>query len=259
MSKRSEGDTVRCKRTLKVAGRLFRYRQWDSWMRRLFIVVLMCGACALAFAQTTPPLWQPGTITAVAPHSYRPGEQTSNTVQYDVSIEVGNTVYVVLYEPPVGSNTVEYRVGFNLLVLLGTDVLTFNQPGQLSGKAKEVPILSKEVLPAQDGLDLDRLPGQYFSLKLQHLSETLNLSEEQRNKIKPIVEQEGAEMGQFWANPVLSFDDKVKGWEKVVRSSDKKLKPFLSTDQVRKFQEMRKEQKKKLEQIKVEQKQKQTR
>lgn len=174
----------------------------------------MCGACALAFAQTTPPLWQPGTITAVAPHSYRPGEQTSNTVQYDVSIEVGNTVYVVLYEPPVGSNTVEYRVGFNLLVLLGTDVLTFNQPGQLSGKAKEVPILSKEVLPAQDGLDLDRLPGQYFSLKLQHLSETLNLSEEQRNKIKPIVEQEGAEMGQFWANPVLSFDDKVKGWGK---------------------------------------------
>src|ERR1700739_1185512 len=219
MSKRSEGDTVRCKRTLKVAGYLFRYRQWDSWMRRLFIVVLMCGACALAFAQTTPPLWQPGTITAVAPHSHRLGEQTSNTVQYDVSIEVGNTVYVVLYDPPVGSNTVEYRVGFNLLVLLGTDVLTFNQPGQLSGKAKEVPILSKEVLPAQDGLDLDRLPGQYFSLKLQHLSETLNLSEEQRNKIKPIVEQEGAEMGQFWANPVLSFDDKVKGWEKVVRSS----------------------------------------
>jgi len=227
-------------------------------MRRIIIVVLMCGARALAFAQTSSSSWQPGTITAVATHSYRPGEHASNTVQYDVSIEVGNTVYVVLYDPPVGSSTVEYRIGFNLLVLLGTDVLTFNQPGQLSGKAKEVPILRKEVLPAQNGADLVRLPGQYFSLKLQHLSETLKLSEEQRNKIKPIVEHESAEMGQFWANPVLSFDDKVKGWEKVVRSSDKKLKPLLSTDQVRKLQEMRKEQKVKLEKIKVEQKQKQT-
>ena len=74
-------------------------------------------------------------------------------------------------------------------------------------------------------------------------------------RMKPIVEQEAAEMGRFWANPVLSFDDKRKGWEKIVRSSDKKLKPFLSTDQVRKLQEMRKEQKEKLQQLNAEQKQ----
>jgi hypothetical protein len=76
------------------------------------------------------------------------------------------------------------------------------------------------------------------------------LSEDQQKKIRPIVEQETAEMGQFWGNPVLSFDDKVKGWEKIVRSSDKKLTVFLSADQVQKLQEMRKEQKEQLKEVK---------
>jgi len=211
-------------------------------MHRLILVVLICGTSVLAFSQTPSSQWQRGTITAVSTHLHSPGERASDTVQYDVTVRVGNAIYVVLYAPPNGANTVEYSRGVELLVHVGSDTLTFNS--KLSGTT-EVPILHKEVLSAEDGPDLTKLPSQYFSLKLQHLSQVLDLSEEQQNKIRPIVEQEAAEMGQFWGNPVLSFDDKVKGWEKIVRSSDKKLTAFLSADQVHKLQEMRKEQKEK--------------
>jgi hypothetical protein len=225
-------------------------------MPRFVTVALIIGASVLAFAQTPSTQWQPGTITAVTAHKAGPGERASDAVQYDVSVKVGNTVYVVLYTPRNGSNTVEYRRNFELLVLVGNDALTFNNKGDVSGSTTAVPILHKEILSTSSGPDLSKLPSQYFSMKLENLSKALNLSEEQQNKIKPIVEQEASEMGRFWANPVLSFDDKVKGWEKVVRSSDKQLKPLLSTDQVQKLQGMRKEQKEELKRIGAEQKQK---
>ena len=223
-------------------------------MRKLIIVVLMCGASVLALAQTPSSQWQVGTITAVTTHTSGPAERVSDTVQYDVTVKVGNTAYVVLYSPVAGSNTVEYRVGFDVSVRVGPDTLAFNK-GQL-GITTEAPILHKEVLSADSGPDLSKLPSQYFSIKLQNLSQALSLSEEQKKEIKPIVEQEAGEMGRFWANPVLSFDDKRKGWEKVVRSSDKQLKPLLSADQVQKLQELRKEQKEELKRMGAEQKQK---
>jgi hypothetical protein len=224
-------------------------------MHKFIVFVLMYGVSVLAFAQAPSSQWQPGTITAVTTHKAGSGERASDTVQYDVSVRVGNTVYVVLYTPPNGSNTVEYRRGFELLVLVGADELTFNK-GDVSGTTARVPILHKEILSAESGLDLSKLPGQYFSLKLEHLSQALSLSGEQQKRVKPIVEQEAGEMGRFWANPALSFDDKLKAWEKVVRSSDKQLKPLLSADQVQKLQEMRKEQREELKRISAEQKQK---
>ena len=225
-------------------------------MSRLLIVALMCGASALAFAQTPSSQWQRGTITAVTTHQQSAGERPSDTVQYDVTVKVGGTIYVVLYSPPNGAKSVEYSRGMDFLVLLGTDTLTFNS--KLSGTT-EAPILHKEALPAESGLDLSKVvPGQYYTLKLQHLSQALDLNQEQQSKIKPILEQETAEVGQFWDNPVLSRKDKLSRWEKTVRSSDKKLKPFLTSDQVQKLQEMRKEQKEELKQVNVGQKQKQS-
>jgi hypothetical protein len=223
-------------------------------MRSLIIAVLICGASVLAFAQTSSSQWQRGTITAVTTHLHSPGERASDAVQYDVSVKVGDTVYVVLLTPPNGANAVEYSRGVDLLILIGSDTLTFNSV--LSGKT-ELPILHKEVFSAESGPDLSKVTGQYFSLKLQHLSQALNLSEEQQRKIKPVLEQETAEVGQFWANPVLSREDKLKRWEKVVRSSDKKLKPSLSSDQFQTLQRIRKEQEQKLKQLNAEQKEKQ--
>jgi hypothetical protein len=220
-------------------------------MRKLLIVALIFGAGSLALAQTSEPQWQRGTIMAVDAHSSGPWEH-SDAVKYDVTVKVRNTVYVVLFTPPGGSNTVEYRRGLDLLVQVKADSLAFNKAQD--GGVTEVPILRKEVLATESTPDLSKVSGQYYTLKLQNLSQVLGLSEEQQKQIKPIIEQETAVVAQFWDNPVLTRKDKLNRWEKTVRSSDQKLKPFLSADQIQKLQEMRKEQKEQLKQLAGEQK-----
>jgi co-chaperonin GroES (HSP10) len=195
-------------------------------------------------AQEPSSKYQRGTITAVTAHPATQSEQAA-VARYDVSVKVGDTVYVVLYTPPNGANGVEYSAGFDLLVLVGSDTLTFNS--RLSGKT-EVPILRRESLPAT-ALDSSKLPGQYFSMKLQHLSESLNLSENQQRNIKPILEQEVGELRQYWGNPTISQKDKLKQWDKVVRSSDQKIKPLVSDEQWRSLEAMRKQQKQELKKL----------
>jgi len=223
-------------------------------MRNVMIVVLMCIASVLASAQASSSQWQKGTISAVTNHQAGSGEVSSNSVQYDVTVQVANTSYVVLYTPPNGANTVEYSRGVDVLVQVGTDALTFNN--KVSGRTTVVPILHKEVLPTSSEPDLSRVSGEYYSLKLQHLSEALNLSEEQQRQIKPILEQETAAVGEFWGSPVISRKDRLSRWEKTVQASDKKLKPFLSADQLQKLQDLRKEQKEKLKKMSEQEKQK---
>lgn len=70
-----------------------------------------------------------------------------------------------------------------------------------------------------------------------------------RPKIKPILEQETGEVGQILLNPVISRKDKVNRWEKIVQSSDDKIKPLLSQTQLQKLQELRKEQRQDLKKI----------
>jgi len=124
--------------------------------------------------------------------------------------------------------------------------LTFNS--RLTGTTV-VPILRRETLTTERGPDWSKAMSQYFTVKQQTLSETLGLSEEQQIKIKPILEQEAGEAGQVLGNPVLSRKEQVTRWEKLVRASDTKIKPFLSEAQLGQLQQLRKEQKQELERI----------
>jgi hypothetical protein len=214
-------------------------------MQKWFAVTLMFVATLQSLCQVSSSKYQPGTITRVTSHPRMPGEP-DDVARYDVSVKVGNTLYVVLYAPPNGANTVEYSAGLSLLVLVGSDTLTFNST--ISGTT-EVPILSRQTLPVQRGPDWSKASGQYFSIKQQHLSETLELSEDQQIKIKPILEQETGEVGQFLGNPVLSRTEQLKRWEKVVQASDTKIKPLLSDVQLDKLQQLRKQQKEELKRI----------
>ncbi len=213
---------------------------------RLVLAVLICAASVSALAQTPAPNYQRGTITAVIAHQNAPGESGRDVPQYDVSVKVGNTVYVVLFTPPNGSNTVEYSAGIDMLFLVGDDTLTFNS--MVTGKTA-MPILRRETIPGQGGLDLSNAPSQYFSLKLQNLSEKLALSEDQQAKIRPILEQESGELSPLWNNPAISRKEKLDKLERVVRASDEKIRPILSQSQREKLQEMRKEQKDQLKKL----------
>jgi hypothetical protein len=159
-----------------------------------------------------------------------------------VSLKVDDAVYVVLFTSPNGSTSVEYSMGMNVVVLVGSKSITFTK----LGRTAEVPILRRESVPATTGIDWSRTPGEYFSQKLQHLADKLGLTPDQQTKIKPIIEQEAGEAGQMISNPVLSTEDKLKKLENIVGSSDERLKPILSSDQWQALQDMRRQQRREL-------------
>jgi hypothetical protein len=215
-------------------------------MQKLFWLVILVSTSLPGLCQTPAAKYQPGTIIAVTRHQNTSAEGDSGIARYDVSIKVGDTLYVGLYTPPDGSNQVEYSAGIERLVSVGTDTLTL--PSSRGGTV-EVPILRRETLPAQDGFDIAKAPGQYFTMKMQNLTQNLNLTDEQQTKIKPIVEQERGEVGAECFTPTIPRKERFKKWEKIVLASDTKMKPILTSAQWQKLQDIRKEQKQDLKKI----------
>ena len=208
-------------------------------------LILTCIFALATYGRSQAAKYQPGTITAVTAHQSSPGEAGEDITRYDVSVKIRNVVYVVLYTPFAGDNRVEYYRGMELLFLVGTNTVTFNSR---AGKL-EMPILRREVLPAQKGIDWSKARSQYFSMKQQHLTEALDLTENQRSKIKPLIEQEAGEAGMILWTPVVPAKDRLKQFEKIVRASDAKIKAFLSPAQVNKLAELRKQQKVELKKL----------
>ena len=211
-------------------------------MGRRFCALLVCLVTLPVFCQAPSPNPQVATITAVTLHPKNAENGDPPMAQYDLSLKVGDTVYVVLFTPASGSTAVKYSVGMNVVVQVGSESIKFTKLGQ----THEVPILRRESAPTTTGIDWSRAPGEYFSQKLRHLSEKLDLTPDQQAQIKPILEQEAGEAGQFIANPVLSSKDKLRKLETIVRSSDQKLKPILSADQWQTLQELRGQQRREL-------------
>ena len=92
-----------------------------------------------AFSQSTSK-YQVGTITEVKTH-LTDASRASDAVSYDVSVKVGDTIYVVLYTPPLGEETVKYSAGRDLLVLVWKSTIRYND---ILGQSFEVPIESQK-------------------------------------------------------------------------------------------------------------------
>lgn len=114
-------------------------------MRRLMIVVLMCVATHAAFCESPTPKYQVGTLTEVTRHNAATGGDSS-IARYDVSVRVGNTIYVVLYTLPPGKLSPEYRAGADLPVLVGSKTIKLSD--QL-GRTIEAPILRRKASQTQ--------------------------------------------------------------------------------------------------------------
>jgi hypothetical protein len=212
----------------------------------LLRIAMIAVLGAFALGQSPQSQYQVGTIMKVVPHRASSGQGApSNTEPYDISIKVGNTLYTVLYTPPPGVNSTPYTAGLEPMVLVKDDTLVFNS--RLTGST-ELPILNREELSTNNGLDWSKAPSQYFSLKMQHLTQVLNLSDEQQKSIKPILEQESGELSYLWNNPAISQREKLDRLEKTVQASDQKIIPRLSQEQREKLQALRKEQKEELKQ-----------
>ena len=107
-------------------------------MPRLVCVFCICLATFPAFCQSTSK-YQVGTITEV--HVHHAANSAADPVSYDVSVTVGDVIYVVLYTPPLGEETVKYAAGRDLLVLVGKSTVTYND---ILGRSFEVSIESQK-------------------------------------------------------------------------------------------------------------------
>lgn len=212
-------------------------------------ILTLIIALSILIALSAPPsalsqnssAYQPGTIMKAVRHPSAGGQSQ----QYDVSVKVLNTLYTVLYTPPPGVNTVEYVSGLEILVLVKKDTLVFNS--RVSGST-EVPILARETVASDNGIDFSKAPSEYYSMKLRNLSENLDLNEDQQTRIQPILEQEAGELNYVWGNPALSQKDKLEKLRQAVRTSDRKMKPLLTHAQWEKLQTMRQQQERELNQ-----------
>lgn len=220
-------------------------------MLKHLIVILISISVLARIGQASSAKYQPGTITAVTFHQNAPGEPGDDATRYDVSVKIKNVVYVVLYAPQRGDNSVEYYPGLELLFLVKSHSLSFNSK---TAGTIQVPILRREILPAQSGIDWSKAPSQYFRMKQQHLSDSLDLTEDQQAKIKPLIEQEAGEASSILWTPVVPAKDRVKAFKKIVRASDAKIKAFLSPAQANTLVALRKQQETELKQLMAEMK-----
>jgi hypothetical protein len=108
-------------------------------MRRVVGLFLILFSMFPAFGQSTSK-YQVGTITEVKVHQPT-GSGASDAASCDVSVKVGETLYVVLYTPPLGEENVKYTAGRDLLVLVGKRTIRYND---ILGQSFEVSIESQK-------------------------------------------------------------------------------------------------------------------
>ncbi len=115
-------------------------------MQRLIVVIALGLLTLAAFGESTSK-YQVALITEVKARQAA-GDSASDATSYDVSVKVGDTIYVVLYTPPLGELPPKYARGRELLVLVGKNTITYND---MLGRSLEVPIESQK--PAAEHKD----------------------------------------------------------------------------------------------------------
>jgi len=114
-------------------------------MFRKLGLICLCLSAVLAYSESPASKFQVATIMAVKPHVAETAANAS-TSRYDVTLKVGNTVYVVLYTPPTSVQVVQYAMGREILVSVGKTTITYND---ILGNSVEIPILSRKAFVAQ--------------------------------------------------------------------------------------------------------------
>ena len=114
-----------------------------SFMMLMKLSLLVICASTLLFSQTTSSdKYQSGLILDVKEHQDSSAGKTdgSSGLNYNISIQVKDTVYVVSYTPPPGKYGFQYMAGMDLLVLVESKTITFND---MLGRSITVPILNQ--------------------------------------------------------------------------------------------------------------------
>jgi len=74
--------------------------------------------------------------------------------------------------------------------------------------------------------------------RLQHMTKALNLTPEQQEKIKPILENEQSQMQTLHTDTSMSRDDRMAKAQQIRQGSNEQINQLLSTDQQQKWSQM---------------------
>jgi periplasmic protein CpxP/Spy len=77
--------------------------------------------------------------------------------------------------------------------------------------------------------------------RLQHMTKMLNLTPDQQEKIKPILENEQSQMQSMRQDTSMSRQDRMSKAQQIRQSSDDQIKQVLTPDQQQKWSQMQQE------------------
>ena len=108
-------------------------------MLKVMYVICICLVTLPVFCEPASK-YEVATITDVKAHQAA-DNSPSDVLSYDVSVKVGSTVYLVLYTDTLGTSTVKYAAGRELLVHVSKNAIIYND---ILGRSQEVPIISQK-------------------------------------------------------------------------------------------------------------------
>jgi periplasmic protein CpxP/Spy len=74
--------------------------------------------------------------------------------------------------------------------------------------------------------------------RLQRMTQALNLSDDQQQKIKPILENESTQMQSLRADTSLSQEDRMAKMKEIRTNTSSQINPILNPDQQKQYAEM---------------------
>jgi hypothetical protein len=108
-------------------------------LKSLFLIII-CAVVLPAFCEP-PAKYGVATILDVKPHQSAGDSSSPAAASYDVSVKVGGTIYLVLYTDTLGTSTVRYMAGREILMHVGKNTITYND---ILGRSQELPIISQK-------------------------------------------------------------------------------------------------------------------
>ncbi len=79
----------------------------------------------------------------------------------------------------------------------------------------------------------------YFTYRTESLKQQLNLTAAQQAKVKPLVEQETAELMQEVCNPATSRKHQAARMSDILQESERRMRPVLSVEQYQQLPQLR--------------------
>lgn len=80
--------------------------------------------------------------------------------------------------------------------------------------------------------------GMSADQQLDHMSQALNLTDDQKAKIKPILEDQDKQMHQLMQDTSVSQQDKRSKMREIHENTMSQIKPILNSDQQKKLESM---------------------